>query len=194
MYQLDYDLKFSRERIEFINKLLDRLDYLPTERDLEKFADYILFGQDETYVTAIDERVILSPKTRHNTWQRKDDKTKSSIDNEDMSHLATYRLGELPKYKPSKPQIHRPILDEKNRTIDPGDSDIPGMTDLWESIDELQHLYNMYTGKEPPDEGITLFPKTSYELYQMRHALIEMRREQFFLKDLFRPTIHFMYS
>jgi hypothetical protein len=59
--------------------------------------------------------------------------------------------------------------------IDPGDSDIPGMVELWERLDHYEKWLRILQGKEPPTEEFLIF-EDDYRLYRLKHNLIDMRR------------------
>lgn len=70
---------------------------------------------------------------------------------------------------------------------------IPGMRQLWDSIDYLQFTYDCNTGKkqhqpliDPPISNLT-----KNQASQLRHWIIEHRTDQYLLKDMFAPTLHF---
>ncbi len=44
---LDYSIERDIDRVEYIRKLLDEMDVAPTETELEKMGNYILYGKDE---------------------------------------------------------------------------------------------------------------------------------------------------
>ena len=47
----------------------------------------------------------------------------------------------------------RPKYDKKTGAlIDKGDSEIPGMTELWDSIDRLEHLIAILDGRLPMED------------------------------------------
>lgn len=96
-----------------------------------------------------------------------------------------------PRYKVIKPSIKRPTYDEEGNMIDPGDSDVPGMIELWERIDTLQERYDMYRGKIPPNDYVRNHPIGKYQLYKYGHMLIDIKRHQYYLKDSHRPTLKF---
>ena len=50
----------------------------------------------------------------------------------------------------------------------------------------------MYRGKTTPNEHILSHPINSYQLYLMSHMLIELRQQQYFLKDAYRPTLKYL--
>ena len=94
-------------------------------------------------------------------------------------------------YKKPVRTIHRPKYDKTTgELIDPGDSDIPGMTQLWDSIDRLDKWIMQLEGKIPPDEDTLLFDD-SYRLYRLKHSLVDLRRQQYDLLDSYKPVLHF---
>ena len=158
-------------------------------------ADYILFGKDEKFLSARDRKEISQPKRRYNSWKTKDEKNESldAIMEDPLAapQIEAKAADQGPRYKVIKPEIKRPTYDKEGNMIDPGDSDIPGMVEMWERIDELQERYDMYRGKIPPNDYVRNHPKSGYTLYQWAHVLIDFRRHQYYLKDAYKPAIHF---
>ena len=107
-------------------------------------ADYILFGKDEKYLSSRDRKEILQPKRRYDSWATKDEKN-TSLDAlledpntaPEIEKKTSSDNDKGPRYKVYKPEIKRPTYDKEGNMIDPGDSDIPGMVELWERIDTL---------------------------------------------------------
>jgi len=54
----------------------------------------------------------------------------------------------------------------------------------------MEHVIAVNEGKVPPDDNTTIL-KDSYRLYQLKHNLIDLRRHQYYLKDAYKPTLHF---
>ena len=197
-YSLDYDIYSAKDRNAAIQEILDNLETPPNETDLEQMADYILFGKDEKFLNARDRKEILQPKRRYNSWTTKDEKGES-LDAllEDPNTAPEIELktsseaDKGPRYKVFKPEIKRPKYDSEGNMIDPGDSDVPGMVELWERIDTLQERYDMYRGKIPPNDYIKSHPLDKYKLYKFGHMLIDIRRHQYYLKDSYKPTLKF---
>lgn len=159
-------------------------------------ADYILFGKDEKYLNARDRKEILQPKRRYDSWSTKDEKNESLDalleDPNTAPEIEQKQSGNNgPRYKVFKPEIRRPEYDKDGNMIDPGDSDVPGMVELWERIDKLQERYDMYRGKIPPNDYVKNHPLTKYQLYKFGHMLIDIRRHQYYLKDSYKPTLKF---
>lgn len=180
--------------------ILSELDTDPSQKDLEQMADYILFGKDDKHMSIVDSKDALVPHRRYGTYRTKAERNESleglaenpaiNIDTD----TTVLMQGDRPArnvYKVIKPSINKPTYDEAGNEIDPGDGDLPFMRELWDSIDKLQTRYDMYMGKIPPDDYVRLHPMSKYMLYRMGHALIELKRQQYYIKDVYRPTIHF---
>ena len=157
-------------------------------------ANYILYGKDENGLNAAQRGEITNNNTRYNSYQVKEDQHQS---------LETIMENPLVDQQQLSPQLKRDVYLKRTRTIvkpkydkktgeliDPGDSDIPGMIEIWDSIDRLQHWINVLEGKVPPSETDELFDN-SYRLYQLKHILIDLRRHQYYLKDFYKPVITF---
>lgn len=197
-YSLDYDIFLATDRNKAVAEILDNLETDPSPTDLEQMADYILFGKDEKFLSARDRKEILQPKRRYNSWSTKDEKNESldalledpnTAPEIEMKTSSESDKG--PRYKVIKPSIKRPTYDEEGNMIDPGDSDVPGMVELWERIDTLQERYDMYRGKIPPNDYVRNHPIGKYQLYKYGHMLIDIKRHQYYLKDSHRPTLKF---
>lgn len=193
-YSLDYSIETDVDRCKAIYDILDTLTYMPSNQELEQMASYILYGKDTNGQNAVQRGEMTDGNKRYDSFKRTDDRA-LSLD-ELLERPTTDEQEMNPKiqrsvYKAPRPTISRPKYNKKTgELIDPGDSNIPGMQDLWDSIDRLEKRILMAEGKLAPDETFES-PPNSYRLYQMKHHLIEMRRQQYYLKDIFKPTLHF---
>lgn len=195
-YSLDFEIKTAVDRNQAVIDILDSLETDPSQKEIEQMADYILFGKDDKYLSAVDTKEILQPERRFNSWKTKAEKTQSLDalleDPVTAPEIENKTAGDRgPRYKVVKPEIKRPKYDNEGNLIDPGDSDVPGMVELWAIIDDLQERYDMYRGKIPPNDNVKSHPINSYQLYKMGHMLIDIRRHQYYLKDYWKPTIKF---
>lgn len=157
-------------------------------------GSYILYGKDENGLNAVQRGETTDGNKRYSTFKKTDDKLLS------LDEILENPLADQQSLKPSnakqvytkkKPEIRRPKYDRKGNLIDPGDSEIPGMRELWDSIDRMEHTIAINEGKVAPDETITSLLPDSYRLYQLKHWLIDLRRHQYYLKDSYQPTLHF---
>lgn len=156
-------------------------------------ASYILYGKDTEGKNAVQRGEITDNAKRYDSFKKNEDKALSldeimerpTSDEQDFQTQIKRSVYKLPR-----PTIKRAKYNKAGELVDPGDSLIPGMTELWDSIDRLEKRILMAEGKIPPTEDFTP-PTNSYRLYQMKHHLIEMRKQQYLLKDIFQPTLHF---
>lgn len=194
-YSLDYSIERDVDRVAAIYDILDKLDKNPPPSDLEQMASYILYGKDENGLNAVQRGEISNSNTRFNSFKTKEDKAVS------LNAILENPLADQSELKPAHSrdpythkltQIRKPKYDKKTgELIDVGDSDIPGMVELWQSIDRMEHWIAQLEGKIAPDED-TVLTLDSYRLYQLKHTLIDMRRHQYYLKDAYKPTLHFV--
>jgi len=194
-YSLDYSIERDIDRLHAIEDILDSLETNPTHTELEQMASYILYGKDENGKNAVQRGETTDSDKRYKSFQRAADKVQSLdeiLDNPLADQQTLQKMDERYIYTKKKPTIARPKYDKKTgELVDAGDSDIPGMAQLWADIDRLDHILAVNEGKIPPDEDTQIF-EDSYRLYQFRHMLIDIRRHQYYLKDAYKPTLHFL--
>lgn len=193
-YSLDYSIERDIDRLHAIEDILDTLDTNPTNSELEQMASYILFGKDEEGRNSVQRGEVTDSDKRYKSFQRAADKVSSLdeiLDNPMSDQQVLKNFDERYVYTKKKPTITKPKYDKEGNLIDPGDSEIPGMKELWERIAYIEHVVAANEGKIPFDDTVTILPD-SYRLYQLKHQLIDMRRHQYFLKDMFKPALHFL--
>lgn len=167
--ELDYNLQAYQERVGLVN-YLDREGLLAkcSPGELDKVANYLLYSED------VDAQVKL----------KEGSKKKVSYES-----LIESTIGENLIQSQSQASIYkvvRPTIDREK------DADIPGMKDLWEAIDYIEKEYkyckDVLDGKIPidPDRKTVVTYQTKY-FY--REWMIDLRREQFILKDAYKPTM-----
>lgn len=175
MVQLDFSIPTSAGRRDFVKKYMeDNKDKRFSSADLETIANYILYGKDEDTGESVVDRKEVEIKTKYNSYAKK---APESLDELIESPTFDERIfvRDKNRYKTIKPKIDR----EK-------DADVPGMVQLWESIDRFQHIIDANTGKIDDPAAPKL---TSVELYKWKHMVIDLRRQQFYLRDMVKPTI-----
>lgn len=184
-FSLDFSIERDVDRLEAVNNILDKLDNKPSNSDLELMANYLLNGKDEEGRNAVQRRELTSIDKRYNSFKKKSEK-EVSLDEILDSELVPPPMKPLTEryvYLKKKQTIQRPKYDKQGNEIDPGDGDIPGMRDLWADIDDL-------TERVKEAEAAANDPTSNYRVYQMKHMLIDVRRNQYYLKDAYKPQIH----
>ncbi len=194
-YSLDFSIVRDVDRLHAVEEILDTLETNPNATELEQMASYILYGKDENGKNSIQRNETTDDgQKRYNTFQRASEKVMSLdelLENPLFDHEQVKSPHKRDPYKKPVRTIHRPKYDKTTgELIDPGDSDIPGMTQLWDSIDRLDKWIMQLEGKIPPDEDTLLFDD-SYRLYRLKHSLVDLRRQQYDLLDSYKPVLHF---
>lgn len=193
-YSLDHSIERDVDRMEAVREILDTLDFNPSPRELEQMASYVLYGKDENGKNAVQRGETTDANKRYNSFVNIEEKHQSLdalLENPMADQQNMRNLNEKYIYTKKKPTIAKPKYDRNGALIDPGDSEIPGMQELWDAIARIEHIVAVNEGKIPPDEDTPLLPDP-YRLYQLKHQLIDMRRHQYYIKDAYRPTIHFL--
>ena len=159
---------------------------------LEKLADYILYGKDSQKLTnLVQQKRILKPQTIHNSYNKKTAESLEAL--QESPDFPTQEASLKPyeeknSYTNPRPQIRRPSADG----TDCGDSDIPGMIELWDSIDRLERQLRIWHGQTQPateEEKAILTTWNSLLAYRKNHLLIDLRKHQYYLKNYYKPII-----
>lgn len=195
-YSLDYNIERDIDRLAAVNDILDTLDTIPNNTELEQMASYILYGKDENGLNAVQRKETTDSNKRYGTFNREADKQTRSLDaildNPLTDQQSLKPIEERYIYLKKHSTIRKPKYDKKTGALlDPGDSDIPGMTELWDCIKRLEHVLAIGEGKVPPDEDTELITDP-YKLYKLKHQIADMRLHQYYLKDAYKPTIKFL--
>ena len=148
MLDLDFNLSTSKERRHFINEYVKNRIF--TQKELETMANYILYGKDEDGTNVVDRKEI-EINTKYGSYKKKAPESLDSlIENPNFNEN---KITHNSIYRKEKPKIDREL-----------DKDVPGMQELWKTIDYFQHLIDCNTGKiEDPDAR----KLTSLELYKL---------------------------
>lgn len=177
MVKLDFTLNTSEERKNFVEEYLKNNNngenFSPSE--LETIANYILYGKDPDGTSIVDRKEV-EIDTKYSSYKKKKPESLDELMESPTFDEHTFSdMTKKNRYKVIKPKIDR----EK-------DKDIPGIQELWEVIDYWQHLLDVAAGKVNDPSAKKLTP---LEVYKAKHFVIELRREQFYLKDRVKPTI-----
>lgn len=184
-YSLDYTIEKATDRMHAVEDILDTLPRNPTRADLELFANYILYGTNEN-----NERVRMDDfaSKRYKSYNRKQDfevSLESLIDGDNRAEDT-----ERDRTAHRQPTINRPTFSRNGAPISQGDADVPGMVDLWDSIDRLTHLYEVSTGEKKDPKVIPIVDP--YRQFQLKHWILDLKRHQYYLKEAYKPTIRFL--
>ena len=172
MLKLDFSIESSADRAAYVNTYMDPCANY-TAKELETISNYLLYGKDEDGLSCVDKKQVQI-KTKHSTWARKDAESLDALLEKPTFDERGIQTGNT-RYKNPKPSIDRIA-----------DADVPGIQDLWKVIDEVQYLIDVNKGKI---EDANVRKLTSNELYEYQHYLVELRRQQFVLRDAVKPVL-----
>ncbi len=158
--------------MEFLKKNVDLKSL--SQKDLELCTNYVLYGKDKDGTSMVDKKLIYI-KSKHNSYQRQEPLSLEAL-LEDPNFEESQLKEPTNIYKKIKPSIDK----EKVK-------DIPGMVELWEEIDKLDQFIQIQEGKVKPESPVKKVD--SKTLYTLKHTLIDLRRQQYILKDSQFPEI-----
>ena len=206
--QLDFKLVTTDERADFLNNYLQRPEFIkrpPTEDELETMGNYLLWGKDPVTGLNAKQAGLVDIETKHGTW----DKNGNIESLEGLMESPTFNEASLLPLEAVAPiKVKREVFSRKEALEKCPDFLVDTFKDLFRRIDELDLMINYYElahnrRKNPPrdellhkfstEEQVTLEERAShwnqYKYLKMRHELVELRREQYTLRDSYQQTI-----
>ena len=170
---LDFSIYSDADREAFIEAHLAQLGRNPTQKELDLFANYILFGKGRDGLSDVDRGLISIP-TKYNSYRRKGDKLLSLDELRENPAFDERELKPLQKgiYKAARQQLKR---------------DDPELEPLRREIGRLQHIYDVNIGKAPPDPAVKALTQT--QLYHLNHQLISLKSQQYLVKEGTSPSL-----
>lgn len=175
MLKLDFTIVSSTERNEVVEQFFhDNPTYKPTPHELDTITNYILYGKDPDGTSIVDRKEI-EIDTKYGSYKKKQPESLDGLIDTPGFNENTICKKDI--YKKVKPTIDR----EQNK-------DIPGMAELWKVIDRTAHIIEVYNGKAEWCYPGQLPKYTVQQLYQLKHHLIDLRRQQYYLRDIYCPT------
>lgn len=187
---LDFSLESIDDRQSYVNNLVKEWEEKGRtlrEVDLTLLADYVLYGKEEDGLSPVKKKEV-EIDTRYSTYEKKNIPS--------LEHLM-----EQPSFDENlllPLTARQPYKKNLNKKFNRAEvSDIPEFHDLWRNIDNLAAEISFFEGKNeledfsPEVQEYLRKLKASpnqLNLYKKKHTLIEMRREQFTLRDYFIPT------
>ena len=196
---LDFSLQTNEERTRFLEKYLNEPQFLRkplTNEELETCTNYILWGKDIDGKNPVQKKEIQI-QTKNNTWNRKEEESLNALLENPSFNEATILRPSAARTKISKETFSR------KEALEKAPSYIKEIfIDLFREIDQVDLILNYYDlahnkRKNPPrEELLQNFSEeeqkqfqarakklNQYKYLKMRHLLVELRRQQFTLKD-----------
>lgn len=203
--KLNFQLQTNVERNEFLQEYLASEMFQkqpPTEEELQTMADYILWGKDPvTGKNAKQSGIHLH--TKHGTW---DDSSIDSLDalmEEPMFNEAALSALGSTQFRTKRENFSReealaeasPIVQQSFLALFSQIDRLDFMTAQW----DLNHgkrtkpiraeLIKRFSQEEIADMQEKVTHWNQYKYLKMRHELVELRREQYTLRDSYKKIM-----
>lgn len=204
---LDFSLTTNEQRTQFLEEYLKSPEFIkrpPTEEELETMGNYLLWGKDPTTGLNAKQAKICDIPTKYKTWDADPVESLEGLMEQPTFNEAT--LQPLAAGPPLKQK--REVFSRKEALAKCPDFLRETFTNLFRQIDELDLMINFYDlahgkRKNPPRETLlarfgeeeqeVLREKSNhwnqYMYLRKRHQLVELRREQYTLRDSFVAVV-----
>lgn len=182
MLKLDFSISGSADRSAFVNDFFNaNPNYKPTQSELETLSNYILYGKDSDGTSVVD-RGEVDIDTKYKSYAKR--KAESLDELMDTPGFNENTIVTKYVYRHPKP----PKIDRTDEAI----AAIPGMKELWKAIDKMAHILGVCDGtiEQDPANLIEVSAYSQTDLYRLKHNLIDLRKQQYVLKESHRPTEH----
>lgn len=196
---LDFSIDGTQDRKQFVDQYILRPEFQRsplTDDELETIANYILWGKDADGFNCT-QRGEIQIETRNKTWQRDDTESLDA-----MMESPTFNEASLHRPTEARTKITREVFDRQKALEECPVHMRPVFENLFARIDKLElaiHFYEYAHGrrKEPPRESLqkrfseaeineihdSIAKWNQYKYLKQRHLIVELRREQFTLRD-----------
>lgn len=203
--KLNFELNSTDERANFIQEYVNNWKYSPfTEDELEMMGNYILWGRNpDTGKNVVQEKTIqIATKNSH--WQSGHEE--ESLD--ELLETPTFNEGIIIQGNATQYRTPREVFSRKDALAAAPENIRDILIDLFRRIDELDLIINFYDlriGKRinpPRQELLSKFSEEEInklkekaeswnqrKYLQNRHLLVELRREQYTIRDTYIPVI-----
>lgn len=205
---LDFTIELASERKKFLEDYLEKISFVPNNEELELMANYILWGKSTLVPTTKNKGSVaaeagITITTRNGTWDKKE-KAESL---EALIESPTFNEGQLTRFPIHYVTPKETFSRKKALKIAP-DYIRVRLEDLWKEIDRLDLALGFYDWKkgkrkseprqdlqvrfeEEEKKSIEVEAQTynQYTYLKKRHQLVELRRQQYTLKDFYAPTL-----
>ena len=208
---LDFSLKYTDERAQFVEEYLKSQQFQkrpPTNEECETIANYILWGRKQDTDKNVVQEKEIQIKTRAGLWEGSAAQVESLDGLLEQPGFSEQQIvaPNTPKWRYPKETFSRTIVRHDLAAHDTALLEL--FEDLWKRIDSLDlelNYYDLIHGKriKPPraellsqftEEEAAAIEARAHTLNQFkylkkRHLLVELRREQYTLRDTYMPPL-----
>lgn len=161
VYQLDYTLTDPKDRVDLVYKILEE-NPEPSEAYMETLANYMIFCLDKQEKK---ERKIIT-ENRKVTIDKRETSYEGLVAQLENGEDGIYNLTD----EGNKSVIFRPKVTITKKDLE----EIPDLRQIHDSIANWQSMLKTATGKD---------------IYIIKRAIIDLRKDQYLVKDAFRQPV-----
>lgn len=204
--KLDFSLLTLEERTKFIEEYVKKEEFKKkplTSEELEMCGNYLLWGKDSSGKNAVQKKEVQI-ETRNKTWTKGPEV--ESL--EALLESPTFNENNIVVPTAARAKVQKEVF-SRSKALEEAPNELKSVfKNLFYRIDKLDLLLNYYDlahgkRKNPPrEELLSRFAKEEQEKLQeesthlnqftylkLRHQLVELRKEQFSLRDSYTFTI-----
>ena len=204
--KLDWALSTSSERTEFVQNYITQKMFVErplNDEELETVANYILWGKNENGLNVDQEGYVELPR-KNATW------TSQNVESlDELTESPTFNEASLYSLTSKAPTKKvREVFSRTETRKNAPPSLLQAFEDLWHEIDMTELTINLYDllhekrTKPPRAELLNSLSEADqtlcadrantinqFKYLKLRHLLVELRREQYTMKDSFCERI-----
>lgn len=205
--QLNFKLETDEERTGFLTSYLTQeqfQNYPPTEDELETMGNYLLWGKNPESGLNVKQTGLVELESRHHTWD-----VQSHMESLDgLMEAPTFNEATLRPLTANPYRVKKEAF-SRSQTLAQCPEDMRlHFQELFKRIDKLElgiNFYDLEHGKRknpPRDELLSRLSAeeqeecrdmashwNQYKYLKIRHLLVELRREQYTLRDTFMQSM-----
>ncbi len=201
--KLNFSLNSIEERTSFIQNYLNTIDFIPTEDELEMMGNYVLWGKESDGKSPVQKKSI-EITSRNSVWA----KPSKSESLDALLEIPTFNEGLVRSFS-EPPDKQKPQTFSRSEALSEAPAHLKDVfNSLFLEIDTIELITSYYdeiNGKRTKpirkellnlfsDEKQIELKKKATSLTQrtylkLRHLLVELRQQQFTLRDFYRPTL-----
>lgn len=182
---LDFSIYCDQDRVTAIQ---NSIPPNPTAKELETYANYILYGKGSDGKSLVDKKEIQI-QTKYSSYAKKKvDSLESILENPVFDERQLKPIHRQPYTNP-KPKINKsnPALELLLEEISKWEEIYNKGLEEWEKYQTL--ITNDPTLAENPDTPKPT--KNQTQLYKLKHFLIELKKQQYVIQEVSQPTKSF---
>ena len=201
---LDFSLTTQEERRNFLDAYLQQKQFIdrpPSEDELSTMADYLLWGKNDKGQNAKQEGIDL--RSKHGTWDQ------SPVDSlEQLLEQPTFSEAQISPLGSTRYPAKKEAFSRKEALANASPFIRETLLTLFNNIDRLDYMveeYDLLHGRRTKPIRVELAKKfteeekctmrdcvthwNQYNYLKQRHQLVELRREQYTIRDSFHKTL-----